>query len=138
MSNDIELFVWSRSGGGYTWQDRRIFAPDNQTGLSAEDRAETRFLVPNPMEVPHHWRYPPLRKNPTLYKEFASLEPTEEAYASFADQYGDLGLGVLIDASTHPDIEGTFGATYDPLLPMAQRTCAHPPSGGRSAGDPRR
>jgi len=115
MGQDIDLFLWHRSEGGYQWQDGRVFSPDNQTGLSAAEREETRFLVANPMETPRHWRYRPLEKNPTLYREFANLEPTEEAYASFANQYGDLGIGVFIDASPTPDFEATFGAASDPF-----------------------
>jgi hypothetical protein len=116
MSNDIDLFIWHRPEGGFAWRDAKVFAPDKQKGLSDIEAEETRFLVPKPMERPRHWRYNPLRKCPTMYKEFASLEPTEDAYARFASEYGDLGIGVFIDASTSAAVEATFsGAVHDPF-----------------------
>lgn len=96
MSQDIDLFVWDRPEGGFEWQDGALLAPDNQSGLSDIDRSETRFLVAKPMQTPIHWRYNPLLKYPTLYREFADLEPTEEAYVKFANDYGALGVGVLL------------------------------------------
>lgn len=98
MGQELELFVWHRPEGGFGWQDGALLAPDMQTGISPIERAETRFLVAKPMEKPRHLRYNPILKYPALYREFASLEPTEEAYATFASEYGDLGVGVLIQA----------------------------------------
>lgn len=105
-SSGLELFYWHRSEGGYEWQDAKAL-PELQ-GLSDEDREETRFLIRKPMETPLHWRYNPLVKYPTLYREFAALEPTEAAYAAFANAYGDLGVGLLIERSG-PMVE------YDPF-----------------------
>ena len=91
MLDALELFYWHRPENGYEWKDYRAAG----AVLSDEDRAETRFLIPKPMTTPRHWRYNPLISNPTLYREFAALEPTEEAFASFASSYGDLGVGVV-------------------------------------------
>jgi hypothetical protein len=115
MAEGIDLFRWHRAEGGYQWKDGRVFAPDSQPTLSAADRAETRFLVENAMGTPRHWRYRPLENNPTLYREFASLEPTEEAFAGFANQYGELGVGVFTDASTAAAVEVASGIVHDPL-----------------------
>jgi hypothetical protein len=114
VTQNIDVFVWYKPEGGFAWEDGRLFAPDNQTGLSDADRNETRFLVAKPMETPRHLRYNPLLKYPTLYKEFANLEPTEEAYAKFASAYGDLGVGVF----TQPTGLGAahaLGLVHDPF-----------------------
>lgn len=116
MSQDIDLFVWHRPEGGFAWQDGKVLSPEIQRGLSQIDAGETRFLVQNPMATPRHCRYNPLQKNPALYREFASLEPTEEAYARFASLYGDLGVGVFTDASLSSTVEATFSdAVHDPF-----------------------
>ena len=91
MLDALELYYWHRPENGYEWKDCQAISSD----LSDEDRDETRFLVPKPMTTPRHWRYNPLASNPTLYREFAALEPTEEAFAAFASSYGDLGVGVV-------------------------------------------
>lgn len=96
MATGIDLFVWHRPDGGFEWQNGTPL--ENQTPLSEIDRKETRFLVPKPMEVPRHLRYAPLVKYPTLYREFAALKPTEDAYAQFASDYGELGVGVFIES----------------------------------------
>ncbi len=115
MAGGIDLFVWHRSEGGYAWQSGSVFVPDNQRGLSEVERLETRFLVANPMETPRHWRYNPLEKHPTLYREFAELEPTEEAYAGFANKYGDLGVGVFVESNQSPSEVSVLGAVHDPF-----------------------
>jgi hypothetical protein len=116
MSQGIDLFIWHRPAGGFSWRDGRVLAPENQKDLTSADRAETRFLVPNPMETSRHWRYNPLAKHPTLFREFANLEPTEEAYASFASEYGDLGIGVFVDASTTRQLETAISdSVHDPF-----------------------
>ena len=108
MPNPLELFYWHRPEGGYEWQDYRAVGAQ----LSGEDSDETRFLVPKPMTPPRHWRYNPLISNPTLYREFAALEPTEEAFAYFASSYGDLGVGVFVvpDGGTGDNL-----MRYDPF-----------------------
>jgi hypothetical protein len=108
MAQDLDLFVWHKPANGFEWQDGTLLVPNNQTGISASDREETRFLVAKTMETPRHWRYNPLAKHPTLYMEFANLEPTEEAYAKFASDYGDLGVGVFLESNG-------LGAVSDPF-----------------------
>jgi len=108
MTEELELFVWYKPDGGFEWRDGVLLMPDNQRGITEIDRRETRFLRAKPMETPRHLRYHPLREFPTLYREFANLEPTEEAYAQFASNYGDLGLGLFLQ-------ETGINASHDPF-----------------------
>ena len=106
MASGLELFYWHRPEDGYEWQDAKPV--EELQNLSFVDSKETRFLIPRPMNTPRHMRYNPLVKHPTLYREFAALEPTEDAFTRFANAYGDLGVGVFIQRS------GPFMG-YDPL-----------------------
>ena len=92
MLDALELFYWHCPENGYEWKDYRAVSDDR----SGDYRDETRFLVSKSMTTPRHWRYNPLVSNPTLYREFAALEPTEEAFAAFASSYGDLGVSVFV------------------------------------------
>ena len=53
--------------------------------------AETRFLVPRPME--DHGIYAITRSSrfPRCSREFAKVNPTEAGFAAFANKYGSLG-----------------------------------------------
>lgn len=96
MAKSIEFFSWLRLDGGYEWRTSSVLAPDNQTGLTDSEKHETRFLMPRTSEIARYSRYDPLAEYPTLYRDFAALDPTEEAYAKFASTYGDLGVGVMV------------------------------------------
>jgi hypothetical protein len=99
MASSLELFRWVRPEGGFEWVNDVVMAPDNQPGIDQIDRTETRFLAPKAMPKPKHWQYNPLAEYPTLYRDFASLDPSEEAYAAFATAYGALGVGFFTEGA---------------------------------------
>jgi hypothetical protein len=96
MESTLEYFAWARPLQGYAWEDAAVM---NEGPFTPEpldnDIKENRFLM---------WRdrasqvvaAPLLSDNPTLFRDFASLEPTEEAFLAFANAYGWLGVSQLL------------------------------------------
>jgi hypothetical protein len=102
MKTELEQFAWGRPIDGYTWEnavaaDFRVFGPAASASAN-RDSAETRFL---------RWRdagsgaetLTPLSDHPTLFREFACLEPTEAAFLEFANQHGWLGVSCFLKES---------------------------------------
>jgi len=94
--SELELFYWRRADDGYEWIDGKA---ETTEASDQALREETRFLAPRNLYTAKLWRYNPLVASPTLYREFASTPHTEEGYLSFANAYGDLGTGVLLNQS---------------------------------------
>jgi hypothetical protein len=88
MKLGLEYFHWSVSGGGYEWRDAEADDPD----------AGRRFLVLRQVDAAHR-RTHPLVDDPTLFKTFAALKPTEAGFTSFANAYGLLGVGTTLQIS---------------------------------------
>jgi hypothetical protein len=105
MKADIDLFRWTRPVGGFEWIDAKAFPQRPENPLLEQ---ETRFLAERHVDVPSYGQYNPLVSNPTLFKEFASLVPTEDGFMAFANEHGPLGVGALIAK------EGPL-ETYEPL-----------------------
>jgi hypothetical protein len=106
MDSSLEYFAWGRPVDGFVWEDARVI---NDSVLMpkplARDVEETRFL---------RWRdrasqvvpLPPLHKNPTLFREFASLNPTEDSFVRFANDYGWLGVSQLLEGDAEVNEQG--------------------------------
>jgi len=101
MNQGLEHFAWARPLDGYVWEDavaldERAF----QSASSVRNRSETRFL---------RWRdassqavsLAPLQDHPTLFLQFAHLEPTEATFLEFANQYGWLGVPIFLENETN-------------------------------------
>ena len=106
MDVGLEVFHWRRPAERYEWENGKAIEGQQ---LSEDYLSETRFLVPRSLR---YSIYNPLVTEPTLYRQFAGLEPTEAAFAEFASTYGDLGLGVL---ALPPGVHGGPVVLYDPL-----------------------
>lgn len=102
MSTDLEQFAWGKPAEGYAWETAVAikFPEMMQTGSQdRRDHGETRFL---------RWRdaqsrgqmLTPLKDEPTLFRTFANLEPNEDAFLRFANQYGWLGVPCLLEDRT--------------------------------------
>ena len=82
MNLDLQFFAWARPVEGYEWEDATagVLVPSGRpTPDDKRDREEKRFL---------RWRdatsaaksLTPLLDNPTLFREFANIQPTEAMY----------------------------------------------------------
>lgn len=101
MSRQLERFEWQVARDGYQWvTSRAAFPPPRDraneplSALIAPDlrhQRESRFLIPQSSVGKS---YSPLVTAPTLFREFALLEPTEIGFLRFANKYGSLGVGV--------------------------------------------
>lgn len=78
-SFSLEHFQWSRSSGGYEWRTAKLLRPP-QRCLFVRDTTTPSVTTE------------PLLTNPGLIRTFAALEPTEAAFAHFANEYGLLGV----------------------------------------------
>lgn len=106
MSIGLEYFRWHCFEGGYEWRVGASIANEQRT--RGPKYRDTRFLVER--AVGERTRvYHPLVHHPTLFKEFAELEPTEAAFAAFAGAYGPLGVGHLLKVPVQT------GQTGEPL-----------------------
>jgi hypothetical protein len=94
----LELFCWNRPVDGFIW--------DNCTPLPSkadtEKPREGRYLVERSPENNMCEYYHPLRLHPTLYQTFATLQPTEEDFLRFANEYGSLGSGRVLVRQKSP------------------------------------
>jgi hypothetical protein len=96
----LEFFIWPRPVDGFVWEDGKATGVLGND-VDQTDAEETRFL---------RWRTSSrkvfrtnlLQTQPTLYRTFASLEPTEEAFLAFANEYGSLGVDVVLEAAFKP------------------------------------
>jgi lipocalin len=96
MQLGVEFFVWSRPTDGFVWQnDKATSFWDEEVDPHTAD--ERRFLVRRTANLAAY-RTAPLQAEPTLYRAFADLEPTEEAFLSFANAHGPLGVTVLLES----------------------------------------
>ena len=94
MKPGLEHFVWARPVDGYVWEAGAVVSPQGRE-VTPNDADETRFLL---------WRSPeslvyrssPLVDQPTLFRTFADLEPTEEAFLAFANDFGWLGVSTFL------------------------------------------
>jgi hypothetical protein len=101
MAVNVDYFTWICPDGGYVWSDGLALSEVNKP----EDAREQRFLFEASTEPRRARRYNPLLGYPTLYKTFAQLAATEEAYAAFAGEYGWLGVDVFMAAGQGPIAE---------------------------------
>ena len=96
MNQGLEQFAWSRPLEGYVWEDAVALDTTLLQSKDPRDKVETRFL---------RWRhsssravsFTPLQDHPTLFLEFAHLEPTEATFLEFADKYGWLGVPIFLE-----------------------------------------
>jgi hypothetical protein len=112
MSSDLELFSWDRIEGGYEWIDSKAPAAYEQDrSLLGEER---RFLVERRTGNPSYWRFNPIASDPTLYRAFARLDSTEDAYLQFANKQGLLGIGGLLvrEQGTYASVSQTMGEPF--------------------------
>lgn len=84
-------FLWDCPAAGFAWEEAEIVAP----GTEGEGQLQ-RVLVERPDPTPTFRRYNPFTGHPALFRAFADLEPTEEAYAAFASRYGRLGIRTVV------------------------------------------
>jgi hypothetical protein len=111
MTTPLEQFVWSRPVAGFQWETGRALghAAELQQ-LEHNDREEDRFLRWRTAE-PLVYRTNVFATHPTLFRTFADLEPTEEAFLDFANKYGALGVGLFMEAEPQPN--GTRVLNFD-------------------------
>jgi hypothetical protein len=95
MDFALEFFVWSRPVDGYVWEDGKATDFFGQE-VDGNDANETRFLRWRTSDR-RVYRTNLLQTQPALYRTFANLEPTEEAFLKFANEYGALGVDVLVE-----------------------------------------
>lgn len=90
-------FAWDVSASGHVWlgEGEATVVDVVRGDLTAEAVGHRPpWLVAKPAPPSADVvRCFPLRDNPALYKEFASLDPTPEAIAAFADRWGMLTAG---------------------------------------------
>jgi|SRR5882724_1188624 len=76
---------WRVPSHGFRWVDAHA------TAHPETEAPPNRYLTPR---FPVHWRdYDLLRDTPALFYEFSEVAPTEEGVQTFANEYGDLGIG---------------------------------------------
>jgi hypothetical protein len=80
---------------GFQWETTRVLDAGRAHPHDAKDLAEKRFLRWRSVDNRVH-RANPLAANPTLFRVFAQLEPTEEAFLAFANEFGWLGVALLL------------------------------------------
>jgi hypothetical protein len=98
MDFGLEFFFWPRPvdpANGYAWESGKA-APFFAKEPGLADAAETRFLRWL-TSAPQVHRVNIIRTYPTLYRTFANLAPTEEAFLAFANEFGALGVDVLLE-----------------------------------------
>lgn len=108
-------FAWDVSASGHIWigEDQVEVVDVARGDLTAEAVGHRPpWLVakaaPSPADVVRRF---PLLDSPALYKEFASLEPTPEAIAAFADRWGMLTAGTTtVKAIPGGDLPGELAA----------------------------
>ena len=101
MMTALEQFGWGRPSEGYVWEDTTV-AKMPGAKLEPRDAAETRFL---------RWiessssavLVTPLQENAALFREFAYLQPTENAFLEFANQHGWLGVSRFLRGEPSED-----------------------------------
>jgi hypothetical protein len=76
---DSAFFVWKKTDKGYCWDE----------SLKTKEEFGDTLLLENP-ESTSLLEYYPLDDNPTLFLDFADIEPTKEKILQFANQYGLL------------------------------------------------
>ena|ERR1700683_2469930 len=112
MKSSIEVFNWYRCLAGHEWIDSRSVA---FYGSGDEVLAqETRFLVERREGNPLYRQFHPIVDSPTLYREFAHLDDTEEAYLAFANRYGWLGIQSMLvrEQGTYASFRQTSGEPF--------------------------
>jgi hypothetical protein len=98
MKTALEQFYWAVPNDGYAWETAeaaRFIPGEPRDPDEKQDIEETRFLRCKSEDALAKPIYP-LIDHPTLFRTFANLEPTEEAFARFANQYGWLGVSVFL------------------------------------------
>lgn len=108
----LHVLRWPRPvPGTVRWVDDEAITELADLGLASKALAdwvarERRFLDHE------YWYgggdYEPLKDQPALFKVFAELDGSESSFATFAETYGLLGLGVLTEAAK--DQREAFGA----------------------------
>lgn len=76
---DSAFFVWKKTDKGYCWDD----------SLEQKEKFKDEVLIESP-ESTSYWNYYPLDDYPTLFLDFAGIEPTKENILEFVNQYGLL------------------------------------------------
>jgi hypothetical protein len=99
MKTPLEQFIWGKPEGGFEWKDAipaKFPAPFNDPRLTERDLKETRFLRLRESSGLADPIYP-LQDEPLLFRAFARLEPNEDGFLAFANQYGWLGVTVFLE-----------------------------------------
>jgi hypothetical protein len=96
MNLPLEQFQWDYPESGFRWTDGTLMPvrPDPDSPPESE-----RVLIQREANPERYRRYNPLAAHPTLFKTFAEMPPTEEAYEQFASSYGALGVGRFVQRS---------------------------------------
>lgn len=91
MSRELIHSRWTVAQSGYHWVDttEAFFEKESKPVrvLTSGVPLGVRSLV---------MRYDPVKAEPALFRNFAELEPTEEAIRQFANKYGLLGISIHI------------------------------------------
>ena len=110
MKTGLEQFVWARPVDGYVWENGSVVSLRGRD-VARDDAEETRFLLWRSSES-LVYRANPLVDQPTLFRAFSDLEPTEEAFQEFANDVGWLGVSTLL--STNATTGTAAEASFDP------------------------
>jgi hypothetical protein len=116
METDLELFVWHRPEvGAYKWVNGQIAFPGEPD--DSDLGAERRFLDVKRDGSEKFVYYQPLTDTPRLFREFVSVPATEDGFLSFANKFGNLGIGVPIfrDDSVRDGKRVSHLTMHDPL-----------------------
>lgn len=94
---DWAVFHWWKpiAKPRYVWADERRASDGWDSAKGYEE--ERRWLLDSDPGS-DFTIYEPLKAEPTLFRVFAGLEPTESRFQGFADDYGALGFDVSLDA----------------------------------------
>jgi hypothetical protein len=99
MKIDLQYFEWRRPVAGYVWENARVDPLWKSPSDHENDLEETRFLRWKDGGDGMVQRIWALIDHPELYKTFAGLRPTEDDFLDFANCYGWLGIGRMLDFS---------------------------------------
>lgn len=102
-SFDDVWFTWWVPNIGYVWIDDGRLVPNSKEPA----KGVAPFLVENPRSTTGT-RKRPLRDCPELFADFEALEPTREEIKDFANRYGWLGFGEMLEG-TNSDSRVVFG-----------------------------
>jgi len=99
MSVNFDYFKWNAPVDGFVWEKASILRDSffSTESRDTRDQKEEDFLVVASDKGLAKPPMLPLVQYPTLFRTFAGLERSKAAYRDFANKYGWLGIGQLLE-----------------------------------------